>query len=100
MHLISVLHVSTALLWATFAAPVQPLPSLNSVRDKSSVKVSHSVHTMSVASDIFETISLPSASHVPVPVEATHDSELNAPLQLEQKGKGKKGLFQNGCLIA
>ncbi|KAJ7088257.1 hypothetical protein C8R44DRAFT_444135 [Mycena epipterygia] len=95
MRLISIVHVSTALLWAVFAAPAHPLSDLTATVEAAPGTPS-SMHASSVASDIFKTISLPSASHTSAQEEATHAPEA---LELDQKQK-KSGSFENNCVIA
>ncbi|KAJ7088269.1 hypothetical protein C8R44DRAFT_819364 [Mycena epipterygia] len=99
MRLISIVHVSTALLWAVFAAPAHPLSDLTATVDAAPAYgegTPSSVHASSVTSDIFKTISLPRGSHTSAQEEATYAPEA---LELDQKQK-KPGSFENNCVIA
>ncbi|KAJ7455555.1 hypothetical protein FB451DRAFT_1407870 [Mycena latifolia] len=96
MRLVSVIHVSAALIWTVFAAPAHPPADLSPGSGINSGKATHQpVPASSGPSDIF--VPLRTVLHTSAQAKASGAPELE-PLELDQKSS--KGKFENGCVIA
>ncbi|KAJ7145540.1 hypothetical protein C8R44DRAFT_755500 [Mycena epipterygia] len=95
MRLIFIVHVSTTLLWAVFAAPAHPLYHTATVDAAPAKTHLHPCTPPALLRTFFKPSVFPSASHTSAQEEATHAPDA---LELDQKQK-KPGSSENNCVI-